>query len=402
MTIAAVRIEIAKKTKRISHLVNTMQSNSFLQSDKSNNSAEISTKPENFPYYVTLFFMSQLDFLNPQHGPFFVAEISGNHNGDLDRCLNLISLAKNSGADAVKFQTFTPESMTLDIELPEFKVSNDHILWGGKKLIELYRESVTPKEWFPKLFKHARNLGIMAFSTPFDVDSVDFLETLGCPVYKVASLETGDLNLIKRIIQTGKPMIVSTGATLMNEINDIWELCQKENYKDVVFLICTSSYPAMPGDAHLRRLEILKTSFSNLVGISDHTLGIGTAIAAISLGATVVEKHFTDSRLIEGLDSKFSMEPDEFKSLVEQGKIAFESLGGRNWDITKSESESRRLRRSLYISTDVYKNEVVTLANIISIRPGYGLPPKYLSEILGKRFTNNFQRGTALKLEYVE
>lgn len=379
-----------------------MQSSTISQSTKSNYFAKFSAKPDKFPYCVTLFFMSRLDFLNPQHGPFFVAEISGNHNGDLDRCLNLISLAKNSGADAVKFQTFTPESMTLDIDLPEFKISNEHVLWGGKKLIELYRESVTPKEWFPKLFKHATDLGIMAFSTPFDVDSVDYLETLDCPVYKVASLETGDLNLIKRIIQTRKPMIVSTGATLMNEINDIWELCQRENYKDVVFLICTSSYPAMPSDAHLNRLEILKTSFSKLVGISDHTLGIGTAIAAISLGATVVEKHFIDSRSIEGLDSKFSMEPDEFKTLVEQGKIAFESLGSSNWAITNSESESRRLRRSLYISTDVCKNEVVTQANIVSIRPGYGLPPKYLSEILGKRFTGNFTRGTALKLEHVE
>jgi N-acetylneuraminate synthase len=346
--------------------------------------------------------MHDVKFLNQNSGPFFVAEISGNHNGDLKRCLDLITLAKDSGADAVKFQTFKPESMTLDIDSPEFKVSKDHVLWGNKKLIDLYRESVTPRDWFPKLFKHAEMLGIMAFSTPFDIESVDYLETLGCPVYKIASLETSDLNLIQRIIETKKPLIVSTGATLFNEINDIWELCRKENYKDIVFLVCTSSYPAVPSDAHLRRLEVLKTSFSNLVGISDHTLGIGTAIAAISLGAKVVEKHFIDSRSNGGLDSQFSMEPHEFKTLVEQGKIAYSSLGSSEWAISKSELESRRLRRSLYIATDVCKSDLVTQSNIVSIRPGYGLAPKYLKEILGKKFKSDFPRGTALKLEYIE
>jgi pseudaminic acid synthase len=330
---------------------------------------------------------------------FFVAEISGNHHGNLSRCLELISLAKKSGASAVKFQSFSPSKMTLDLDTPDFRVSNDHPLWGGRKLIDLYRETHTPESWFPELFDHSRNLGIIPFSTPFDCESVDFLESLDCSMYKIASLETGDLRLIEKVLQTGKPVLVSTGATHLDEMREIWELSRSLKKENLIFLLCTSSYPSSPMDAHVRRLELLKSEFGGAVGLSDHTLGIGTSLAAISLGAVIIERHFTDSRKNGGLDASFSLEPSEFENLVKEGNSAYQSLGSSDWGISESETESRRLRRSIYISKNVNKGELVDEFNIASIRPGGGLAPKYLKQVLGKKFNDNYQIGTPLRLE---
>jgi N-acetylneuraminate synthase len=334
--------------------------------------------------------------------PFFTAEISGNHNGSLERAIQLIKAAKLAGASAVKFQTFLPEKMSLDLDLPDFKVSPNHPLWGGKKLTELYNQTVTPREWHGRLFETAKNENLIAFSTPFDLDSVDFLEDLNCPMYKIASLETSDLALIKKVASTSKPIIISTGATYMDEIHDAVETCRDVGNSNVTLLVCTSSYPADPADAHVRRLLKLKELFNVRVGISDHTLGIGTSIAAIALGATFIEKHFTDSRLAGGLDAEFSMESNEFANLVREGIAAFKSLGDSEWKMSESENESRRLRRSLYITSNVKKGEKLTLDNISAIRPGFGISPKHLETVLGKKFNEDFTIGTALSFEKIE
>ena len=335
-------------------------------------------------------------------GPLFVAEISGNHLGNLNHCLDLISIAKDSGANAVKFQTFIPEKMTLDIDLPDFRVSNEHTLWGGQKLIDLYRQTTTPLEWHKELFSHTRNLGLIPFSTPFDLESVDLLESLDCSVYKIASLESSDITLIKKVAQTMKPVIISTGATYFEEIQDAVDTCLSVGNENITLLVCTSAYPALPADANLNRIETLKKNFKVSVGISDHTLGIGTSIAAITLGATVVERHFTDSRHSGGLDAAFSLEPHEFKMLTIEGKSAFQSLGRKEWLITNSENESRRLRRSLYIIKDVSKGEKVSLSNISAIRPGFGISPKYLDSVIGKKFNGIYKKGLPLSFEILE
>lgn len=339
---------------------------------------------------------------NFDDGPLFVAEISGNHLGNLNRCLDLISIAKDSGANAVKFQTFIPEKMTLDIDLPDFRVSDEHALWGGQKLIDLYRQTVTPLEWHEELFNHSRNLGLIPFSTPFDLESLNLLESLGCSIYKIASLESSDISLIRKVAQTMKPIIISTGATYFDEIQDAVDTCSSVGNENITLLVCTSAYPAHPTDANLNRLRNLKKNFQVSVGISDHTLGIGTSIAAIALGAKVVEKHFTDSRLSGGPDAAFSLEPHEFKMLTTEGKSAFQSLGHANWLITNSEKESRRLRRSLYIVNDVSQGEIVSLLNISAIRPGLGISPKHLDSVIGKKFKSTYKKGEPLRFEMLE
>jgi N-acetylneuraminate synthase len=258
----------------------------------------------------------------------FVAEISANHLGSLDRAHKLIEVASEVGADAIKLQTYTPESMTLDVET--FSVSKAHTLWGGAKLFELYKQAMTPWEWHPELFQHARELGLEAFSSPFDFSAVDFLESLNCPIYKIASLETGDVDLISYAASKGKKMIISTGASTIPEIELAVEAADQVREK-LTLLVCTSSYPAEPKDAHVRRLITLRQKFALDVGISDHTLGVGVSIAAIALGATVIEKHLTISRNEGGLDAAFSLEPAEFQLLVEQGKKAHEALGDSKW-----------------------------------------------------------------------
>jgi pseudaminic acid synthase len=324
----------------------------------------------------------------------FVAEISANHLGSLHRAHQLVDAAADAGADAVKFQTYTPDTMTLDI--PEFSVTGNHELWGGRALYSLYQEAMTPWEWHKELFEHCRERDVIPFSSPFDRTAVEFLESLQSPIYKIASLESSDHELIRLVGETGKPTIISTGATYFHEIESLVEVFKSTGNSDLTLLVCTSSYPADPSEAHLRRIQTLSNFFDVKIGLSDHTLGIGVSIAAIALGATVIEKHITLRRSDGGADGAFSMEPDEFKSLVFEGRAAKAALGNPEWAIQKSESESRRLRRSLYVVQDVIAGEKATELNVRAIRPGEGLSPEFLVDIYGKEFKQNFKIGTPI------
>jgi pseudaminic acid synthase len=334
--------------------------------------------------------------------PLFVAEISANHLGDFERAKELVRAAILSGANAVKFQTYTAETMTLNIDNPQFKISDDHKLWGGKRLYELYETAHTPWDWHAELFSICRDAGVTPFSSPFDFTAVEFLEKLDCPIYKIASMETGDLPLIKRVAETGKPLIISTGATTWKEIEDVVECVASTGNRDLTLMVCTSSYPALPKDAHVRRMETIRSAFDAKVGLSDHTLGIGVSLTAIALGASVIEKHFTLRRSDGGADGAFSMEPAEFAQLVLEGKSATESLGNSNWSIQDSESESRRLRRSLFITSDVKAGEEVTHKNVRSIRPNGGCSPAYMDSLLGMRFISNHSAGTPMDPNFVQ
>ncbi len=332
--------------------------------------------------------------------PLFIAEISGNHNGSLDRARELVQAAAESGADAVKFQTYTADTMTLDLK--EFSVSNDHELWGGRTLYSLYEEAHTPWEWHQELFSLCRELDVIPFSSPFDLTAVNFLESLDASMYKIASLETSDLRLIRAAADTGKPLIISTGATEWQEIQELVSTVKSTGNKQLTLLICTSSYPSQPQDAHLRRMQTLKDEFGVNVGLSDHTLGLGVSIAAITLGASVIEKHFTLSRSDGGADAAFSMEPREFSELVKEGKNAFHALGDSAWSMQDSEKESRRLRRSLFVTEDIKAGETVNFSNVRAIRPGHGLDAKFYDEIQGLKFKLDLKIGTPLSLDHFE
>jgi N-acetylneuraminate synthase len=334
-----------------------------------------------------------------QEYPLFVAEISANHMGSLSRAQQLIDASVDAGASAVKFQTYTPDTMTLDVD--GLAVSKGHELWGGRSLYTLYQEAMTPWEWHAELFEHCRTRGVIPFSSPFDPTAVDFLESLSAPIYKIASLETSDHQLIRIVGETGKPTIISTGATELEEIEELVSVFRATGNQDLTLLVCTSSYPAEPRDANISRMELLRTKFNVKIGLSDHTLGIGTSIAAIALGATVIEKHITLDRKHGGVDSAFSMEPAEFAQLVVEGKSAAESLGSSAWSIQPSETESRRLRRSLYIIQGVKKGEYVSPENVRAIRPGYGISPKHLESIIGKSFNQDLALGTPLSLDHL-
>ena len=331
--------------------------------------------------------------------PFFIAEVSANHLGSFDRALEIIEAAAAAGAHAVKFQTYTASTMTLDID--NFSVSKDHVLWGGRRLFELYEEAFTPWEWHKELFGHCRKLGVIPFSSPFDLTALELLESLNAPMYKIASLETGDHRLINAVAQTGKPLIISTGATEWNEIEELVDIVEKAGNRDLTLLVCTSSYPSDPADAHLQRIETLRSRFGVKVGLSDHTLGIGVSIAAIALGATAIEKHLTLRRSDGGADGAFSMEPGEFAQLVTEGTAAALALGNSEWSMQESEKESRRLRRSLYVVKDVEAGEVVTHENVRAIRPGGGCAPKLLDGLLGRKFHSNFTTGTPMSIDLI-
>ena len=332
----------------------------------------------------------------------FVAEVSANHLGSLDRAKAIIVAASKSGATSVKLQTYKADTMTLDLDSPSFRVSDEHELWGGRTLYSLYQEACTPWEWHKQLFDLSRSLGLLAFSSPFDLTAVEFLESLNAPMYKIASLETGDHRLIRAVAETGKPLIISTGATEWGEVEDLVAIVEKAGNKDLTLMVCTSSYPSDPVDAHLRRIETLKNRFAVKVGLSDHTLGFGVSLAAIALGATVIEKHLTLRRADGGADSAFSMEPEEFAILVKEGNSAALALGNSEWSMQDSEKESRRLRRTLYIVEDVKAGDSVTNKNVRAIRPGAGCPPKLLEELKGKQFLADFAKGTPMGSDLVE
>lgn len=328
--------------------------------------------------------------------PFVVAEISGNHNGSLERALEIVRAVAETGAQAVKIQTYTADTITLNVDGPAFRVSDGHELWGSRTLYDLYTEAHTPYEWHEPIFTLARELGLIAFSTPFDESAVDFLEELGAPLYKVASLEIVDLPLIRRIAQTRKPVLMSVGTATIAEVAAAVEVARAAGCEDLTLLACTSSYPARPQDAHLRRMSAMRDMFGVKAGLSDHTLGIGVSVAAAALGARVIEKHVTLRRSDGGVDAAFSLEPEELASLVSESRAAVAALGSASAWSTAAETESLRLRPSLYVAADVRAGDLVTERNVRSVRPAGGLAPAHFDTVLGRRFRADAAMGTPL------
>jgi pseudaminic acid synthase len=326
--------------------------------------------------------------------PVIVAELSGNHNGSLDRALSIVDAIAASGARALKLQTYTADTMTLDIGDGDFLISDQGSLWSGESLHALYKRAHTPWEWHEPLFRRARELGLVAFSTPFDATAVDFLESLGVPAYKIASFENTDLPLIRRVAVTGKPVIISTGMATMAEIDEAVRAAREAGCRDLILLKCTSSYPASPLSSNLMTIPHLRELFGCEVGLSDHTLGIGAAVASVALGATLIEKHVTLDRTDGGVDAAFSLEPSELKRLVDEAAAAWQALGTVRIGPTKEELGSLAFRRSLYICEDLKAGDVLKPQNLRAIRPGYGLPPKYIDQLMGKRVTRDVRRGT--------
>ena len=336
------------------------------------------------------------------HPPFLVAEISGNHNQSLERALAIVEAAALSGAHAVKLQTYTADSMTLDVDTGEFVISDPNSIWNGESLYRLYQRAATPWEWHRPIFDRCRELGMVAFSTAFDDRSVDFLEELKTPAYKIASFENIDLPLIARVAQTGKPVIISTGMASEDEISEAVTTARDNGCRQLILLKCTSAYPASPIEANLRTIPHLRDKFGVQVGLSDHTLGVGTAIAAVAVGASMVEKHFTLSRSEGGVDAAFSLEPGEFRNLVTECNIAWQSLGTVSHTRSESEEESARFRRSLYIVKDMKAGEALNEKNMRAIRPGSGLPPKFHKKIIGRKVNKDVKRGTAITWDLME
>lgn len=334
--------------------------------------------------------------------PFIIAEMSGNHNQSLERAMKIVEAAAGTGVDAIKLQTYTADTMTIDKDTDEFFIADKDSLWQGESLYNLYKKAYTPWEWQEKIFRHAEELGLICFSTPFDDTSVDFLEGIGCPIYKIASFENIDLPLIRKVAKTGKPIIASTGMASVAELDEMVRTAKENGCEDLTLLKCTSSYPATPEGTNLRTIPHMKELFNCKVGLSDHTLGIGAAVASIALGATVIEKHFTLSRADGGVDSAFSLEPEEMKLLVRECNTAYQALGEIRYNTQAQEQKSLQFRRSLYIVEDMKVGDIITKQNLRSIRPGLGLAPKYYDALLGKKINRDISRGTGMKWEFVE
>ncbi|WP_284620144.1 pseudaminic acid synthase [Aquabacterium humicola] len=331
-----------------------------------------------------------------EHRPYVIAEMSGNHNQSLDRALAIVDAAADAGADAIKLQTYTAETMTLDSTAPGFVIDDPKSLWAGRQLFDLYHEAHTRWAWHPAIFERAAARGLHAFSTPFDETAVDFLETLGVPAYKIASFECTDLPLIRKVAATGKPMIISTGMASVAEIDETLRTARAAGAKDIVLLKCTSTYPATPENTNLNTIPVLRQTFGCEVGLSDHTMGCGAAIAAVALGATVIEKHFTLARADGGVDSTFSLEPQELKLLRIESERAWQAMGGVVFGGTAAEEKSLAYRRSLYVVKDMQPGEAFSADNVRAIRPGMGLAPKYFDTVLGMRAVKSIARGTPL------
>lgn len=340
--------------------------------------------------------------LGRSSAPIIVAEMSGNHNRSLDRALAIVDAAAEAGAHAVKLQTYTPDTMTLDLRRGEFLIDDAGSPWRGYSLYDLYKTAHTPWEWHEAIFRRCRGHNMACFSTPFDPSAVDFLESLGNPCYKIASFEITDLPLIRKAASTGKPVILSTGMATMDEIGEAVREARGAGGGGVVLLKCTSSYPAPPGESNIRTLEDLRSRFDAEVGISDHTLGIGAAVAAIALGAVLIEKHFTIRRADGGVDASFSLEPGELRRLVEEARRAWESLGEVRYGPSEAERSSLRFRRSLYFARALEAGAILSPGDVRSIRPGYGLPPKFLDRILGMRLRRPVTPGTAVRWDLLE
>jgi|TARA_B100000315_G_scaffold242217_1_gene264144 N-acetylneuraminate synthase len=340
--------------------------------------------------------------IGPEQTPFIVAEISGNHNQSLERALGIVDAAAKAGVHALKLQTYTADTMTLDIDEDEFLISDPDSLWKNMSLYELYQQAYTPWEWHKPIMERCKDLGIICFSAPFDLTAVEFLESLDVPAYKIASFENIDLPLISKIAQTGKPIIISTGMATLSELDEAVRCARDSGCKDLILLKCTSSYPATPNESNILAIPHLSRLFNCPVGISDHTLGIGVSLAAITIGAAVVEKHFTIRRGEGGVDAAFSMEPDEMKMLVEESVRVTSSLGQIQYGPTKSEENSKRFRRSLYATEDIEKNEIFTKNNLRIIRPGFGLPPKFYEIVLGRKSSQDIKKGTPINWKSIQ
>ncbi|MDP1604394.1 MAG: pseudaminic acid synthase [Legionella sp.] len=333
--------------------------------------------------------------------PFIIAEMSGNHNQSLDRALSIVDAIADSGAHALKLQTYTADTMTLDLAEREFFIDDPKSLWKGNSLYKLYQLAYTPWEWHEPIFKRARARGLVAFSTPFDATAVDFLETLDVPAYKIASFENTDLPLIRKAASTGKPLIISTGMATVAEIDDAVRAAREAGCRDLVILKCTSSYPASPASSNLASIPHMRTLFDCEIGLSDHTLGIGAAVASVALGASVIEKHVTLSRAEGGVDAAFSLEPLELKQLVNETHTAWQALGNAKIGPSEEERSSMVYRRTLYVCEDLNEGDMFTPLNLRAIRPGLGLPPKYINQLLGKKVAKNIKKGTPVSWELI-
>ncbi|ANY18951.1 Pseudaminic acid synthase [Tsuneonella dongtanensis] len=333
--------------------------------------------------------------------PYLIAEMSGNHNRSLDRALAIVDAAAASGADAIKLQTYTAETMTLNVSAPGFVIEDPDSLWAGRQLYDLYDEAHTPWDWHGPIMERAVQHGIDCFSTPFDETAVDFLESLGAPAYKIASFEVTDLPLIRKVAATGKPMIVSTGMATVAEIDEAVRTARDAGNDDIVILKCTSTYPATPENTNISTIPNMREAFGVEVGLSDHTMGCGVAVAAVGMGAVLVEKHFTLARADGGVDSTFSLEPAEFRTLREETERAWQAIGKVTYGGTKAEEKSRAFRRSLYIARDMAAGDELTSDTLRIVRPGFGLPPKFYDQMLGKRVTRAVTAGTPLDWDLV-
>ncbi|NMM22838.1 MAG: pseudaminic acid synthase [Phycicoccus sp.] len=339
--------------------------------------------------------------VGPDATPFIIAEMSGNHDGDLGKALAIVRAAAEAGAHAIKLQTYTADTITIDADTPDFRISSGHELWPNRRLYDLYEEAHTPWEWHAPIFDLAHELGLLAFSSPFDPTAVSFLEELGVPCYKIASSEIVDLPLIRLAAATGKPVIVSTGMASVGEIDAAVKAVRSTGNDQIIVLSCTASYPADPADSNLLGIPVMADTFGTLVGLSDHTSGIGAAIAAVALGACVIEKHVTLSRETGGVDSAFSLEPQELAALVRESENARVSLGRPHIGATASEGEGLRFRRSLFVVEDVVAGDVVTGANVRSIRPAGGLAPDLFSVAQGRAFRVDAKKGTPLTWDVI-
>lgn len=330
------------------------------------------------------------------YAPFVIAEMSGNHNQSLERALQIVEAAAAAGAHALKLQTYTADTMTLDSDAAGFRIEDKQSLWTGASLYKLYQEAYTPWEWHAPIFARARELGMIAFSTPFDESAVDFLEAQGVPCYKIASFENTDLPLIRRVAATGKPMIISTGMASVGELQESVDAARSAGCKELVLLKCTSTYPATPDDTNIATIPHMRQLFGCQVGLSDHTMGVGVSVASVALGATVIEKHFTLARDDGGVDSSFSLEPRELEQLVVETERAWRGMGTVRYGATAAEKKSLQFRRSLYTVKDLVAGESLTADNVRAIRPGLGLAPKHIEQVIGRTVKDAVPRGTPL------
>lgn len=328
------------------------------------------------------------------HPPFVIAEMSGNHNHSLNRAMAIVEAVAQAGAHAIKFQTYTADTMTIDAPQPEFQIRDAKSLWNGSTLYSLYEEAHTPWDWHEPLFRRARELGVIPFSTPFDETAVDLLESLDVPCYKIASFENTDLPLIRRVAATGKPLIISTGMATLSELEEMVKAARSAGCRHLVLLKCTSNYPATPVDTNITTIPHMRQLFGCEIGLSDHTMGVGVSVASVALGATVIEKHFTLARADGGVDSAFSLEPAEMRQLVEETARAWQGLGRVTYGPTVAEKSSMQFRRSLYVVQDLKAGEAITPANVRAIRPGLGLAPRHFEEVMGRVALHDAPRGT--------